>query len=634
MNSSEILGEGGPLAAVIDDYCPRKVQQQMAAAVERALGDKSVLAVEAGTGVGKTYAYLVPAIKSCQQGNKIIISTGTKALQEQLFNRDLPLLLDILPAGIDCALLKGRSNYLCKNRLQTASAPMFDKKQQADLALIRSWAKTTQTGDVAELSELEENAEILSAVTSDIDYCSSNENCTVDTCFAILARKHAQNADMVVINHHLFMADMALKEEGFGEILPSANAFIFDEAHQLAEVAGIYFGAKISSIQLGRLVKDMRKILAVGLLAEDKTHQLVDEFGRILEVYKRIISRYKLETTWQEIVKKQTVATAFNKLLATIQKLAVVLEKDKELDKAIASLHARCVKYNDVLQSFNELDSSFVYWLQIDEFGFVMQQTPVNVAKLFAAHMQKYLSAWVFASATLAISANFEHFINSLGLENATTLSLDSPFDYPNNSILYLPMNLPQPQEQDFLDKMFIAIQPVLAASKGRAFMLFTSYRALDYMAQKMQDETDYPLFVQKTAPRSRLLDDFRRSGNGVLLGTSSFWEGVDIKGDALSCVIIDKLPFAAPNDPVLKARVEELQKQGRNAFMEYQLPQAIIALKQGVGRLIRDGSDRGVVVVCDIRLKTKFYGRRFSNSLPPMKRSRTLSEVESFFTQ
>lgn len=631
MGASDLLGATGPLSHSIKGYAPRAPQQEMAKAVEKALLNYDVLVAEAGTGIGKTFAYLVPAIMS---GEKVIVSTGTRPLQDQLYHRDLPLLLKTLGVPLKRALLKGRSNYLCLHRMETADVHFRDEGQSRQLHQVKRWSKETQSGDMAELKELPENAVILPKVTSTADNCLGTECPRYKDCHVVKARKEAQEADLVVVNHHLFMADMALKEDGFGEVLPSANAFIFDEAHQLPEVASLFFGQSVSSRNLLDLVKDLRAIYKLEAPDADSLPQLIDAMEKSMREFRLALGRQEQRQAWEPMLQDKEVVKSFQGLCAALSTLHGELAEHAKEGAGLENCLNRVVEYEDKLNQFDQLDEEYIYWVETTRLGFVMNQTPLSVAKTFRGHMARYEAAWVFTSATLAVGESFQHFTMSLGLWEPKTIQLESPFDYPKNSIICLPENLPEPNTHGFDDAVIDAAIPILEASRGRAFMLFTSHRALRYAAERLEDEVDFPLFVQGASPRSQLLDDFRVSGNGVLLGTSSFWEGVDIKGEALSTVIIDKLPFAAPNDPVLQARMDAIKANGGNPFMDHSLPNAVIALKQGVGRLIRDVEDRGVVVICDVRLKTKFYGKRFTNSLPPMKRTRKLSDIQNFFAE
>lgn len=629
MGAADLLGAKGPLSHSIPGYAPRRPQQDMAAAVERALKKDEVLVAEAGTGIGKTFAYLIPAIMS---GEKVIVSTGTRPLQDQLYHRDLPLLLKTLGVPLKRALLKGRSNYLCLQRMETADVHFRDVPQTQQLEQVKQWAKSTRSGDMAELKALPENAIVLPKVTSNADNCLGQECPRFKDCHVVQARREAQEADLVVVNHHLFMADIALKSDGFGEVLPSANAFIFDEAHQLPEIASVFFGGSLSSRNVLDLVKDIRSVRILEVPQADNLVDLANELEKQTRDFRLALGVQEQRQAWTPLLRNAAIVKAFKGLSVVVAELRGELANWQDEGPGVENCMTRTVEYEEKLKQFEALDDEFVYWVETHRFGFVLNQTPLSVAKTFRGHMARYEAAWVFTSATLAVGDSFQHFTQALGLWEPKTIQLESPFDYPKNSIICLPENLPEPQAQGFGDAVVDAAIPILQASRGRAFMLFTSHRALRYAAERLGKETDFPLFVQGESPRSQLLDDFRVSGNGVLLGTSSFWEGVDIKGEALSCVIIDKLPFAAPNDPVLEARMDALKANGGNPFMDHSLPNAVIALKQGVGRLIRDVDDRGIVVICDIRLKTKFYGKRFTNSLPPMKRTRKLSDLQAFF--
>lgn len=599
-----------------------------------------MLVVEAGTGTGKTYAYLLPALLS---GHKVIVSTGTRPLQDQLYHRDLPLLLHHL--GIPCkrALLKGRSNYLCTNRLAQADVPFADKMQQQQLKRIQQWAKSTSTGDFAELADLPENAPIFAKVCGNVDFCVDNIACKAGKCFVQNARKRAQEADIVVVNHHLLLADMALKSRGKGELLPKAAAYICDEAHQLPAIASDFFGSTLSSSQL----LDFCKLATLNQkLLEEQARQAaqncINQIENAVRQLRLLFGSQERRELWQSAHNERALKT-MQGLMADLTALAECfapledLYKKEDADSPYASVPAiiaNCHDFAAALGGFLKADADIIYWLHIGRNHFSLQQTPLDVAKLFRASMQTLQGTWIFTSATLTVNGSFAHFIHDLGLMAPRTLLLESPFDYANNSMLMLPPDLPEPQSAGFYDALIQITVPLLKAAKGRAFLLFTSYKALNLVAEKIAKLIDMPLFIQGSAPRSQLLDDFRDSGNGVLLGTSSFWEGVDIKGRALSLVIIDKLPFAAPNDPVLAARLDAIQKKGGNPFMQMQIPNAVISLKQGVGRLIRDGNDKGVVVICDVRLKTKFYGKSFSNSLPPMRRTRNMARVMDFLSK
>jgi len=631
MNSiSELLGADGPLARHIPGFAPRSQQQAMAEAVAETLASHGRFIAEAGTGTGKTYAYLVPALLC---GRKVLVSTGTKNLQDQLFHRDLPTVRAALGVSTSIALLKGRANYLCPHRLQlTASDGRLPPAQQDQLARIRSWAGRSESGDIAEVEGVAEDAPIWPRVTSTSDNCLGGECPAFTDCFVVKARKAAQNAEVLVVNHHLFFADMALRDEGFGEVLPAFDAFIFDEAHQLPAVAGSFLGASLSSRQLLELSRD--SLLEVHAEAPDRREgeAACAALDKAVRDFRLSLGRFERRAPWQG---GQAAAPA--PLRQALAELEVYLDSVAECGKGLERCWRRSQELQAGLALFTEPpaegeDGGQIQWFETSQRGFVLHQTPLEIGDTFRAYVERHKSAWVFTSATLAVGSSFAHFAHSLGIEDAASAQWDSPFDYPHQTLMYLPPQMPQPNSPGHTEAVVQAALPVLAASRGRAFLLMTSHRALKAAAALLREYIAYPLLVQGDAPRGELLDRFRAAGNAVLVGTSSFWEGVDVRGEALSCVIIDKLPFASPDDPVLQARLAAMREQGRNPFMEHQLPQAVIALKQGVGRLIRDVDDRGVLMICDPRLTEKPYGRVFRASLPPMPVTRAVADVEAFF--
>ncbi len=618
------------MADKVDGFAPRRVQQEMSEAVAEALQDNGILLVEAGTGVGKTFAYLVPALLS---GRKIIISTGTRHLQDQLFHRDLPLVRRSLGISADIALLKGRRNYLCLYRLQNAAVSMSDRMQASQLQSIRSWSGITKQGDIAELADVPESAPVWAKATSTAENCLGTDCPEFNHCHLVRARRRAQEADIVVVNHHLFFADMALKEEGFGEVLPSADAFILDEAHQLPETASRFFGRTVSGRQFEEFAND--SIAAQLEEAPDRpglreiAQSLLQEVGR----YRLALGTAEVRMAWQTQVHNPALKSALAGLRDALDAMRDELAEVAGCGEALSRCAERCEALSACLSLFEQQESNdLILWYETMQNGFRMHATPPEVGEIFQEYMQAYQAAWVFTSATLSVAGRFDHFQRRMGLAESRGLQLDSPFDYRNNALLYLPKNMPEPKADHFLDRLIEVSLPVLEASRGRAFMLFTSYRALQYVADHIHSRLDYPLLVQGEAPRSQLLDRFRLSDGAVLLGTSSFWEGVDIKGEALSCVIIDKLPFAAPGDPVLQARLNRLRQQGGNPFFDLQLPQAVIALKQGVGRLIRGVEDRGVLMIADPRIRGRAYGKLFLDSLPAMPVVDDIEEVTRFF--
>ena len=612
-------------------FAPRQVQQELAEAVAQALEQKAILVAEAGTGTGKTFAYLVPAMLS---GQKVIISTGTKNLQDQLYKRDVPVVRDALAVPVSVALLKGRGNYLCVHRLALAEVGHYGSPEQADkIRRIRIWAGQTPNGDIAECSDISENDMVWAQVTSNSENCLGQECPSFEDCHLISARRAAQSADIVVVNHHLLLSDMALKEEGFGELLPAADAFIIDEAHQLADVASSFFGQAISGNQLLELARDVETEFRRDINEGDEVIRASELLQKQARDLRLALGQSQRRAAWTEVrhlPEVEALITAIEEQLEAMQRL---LHPLAERSKGLDSCERRC---SELLTRFvaltGDTPEDHIHWFETHKRSFSLYLTPLSIADYFQKQMQALSAAWVFTSATLAVGKSFAHFTDRLGLAEVTAAQWDSPFDYTNNALFYVPRGMPEPNATDYTQAVIMAALPVLAASQGRAFLLFTSYRALSEAAALLQDQVDYPLFIQGDAPRDILLQRFRDTPHAVLLGTSSFWEGVDVRGEALSCVIIDKLPFASPGDPVLKARIEAMRKLGINAFMEYQLPDAVIALKQGAGRLIRDVHDRGVLMICDPRLLNKPYGRLFLDSLPPMARTRDPQQVAEFF--
>ncbi len=624
----------GQLAAVIKDYQPREAQLEMAEAIQAAITDRQHLLAEAGTGTGKTFAYLVPAILS---GQKTIVSTGTKNLQDQLFNKDLPLIRKAMPTPFAAALLKGRGNYLCTYRLKNAMSSNlgFSKEDAADLAKINVWAKRTQTGDIADIADVSETSPVWYLATSTVENCLGQECPDYAECFLVKARKKAQEAEVLVVNHHLLCADWSIRDNGFGELLPKAEVVIIDEAHQLADTASNFLGINVGAKQLQDLAqdslieyfKDATDMPDLRTACEDLEHEVKDlrlAFGLELR-----------RGEWQELLSNPKVMAGLQAVKDQLKRLTMHLELASVKTKGLET----CFKRADEL--FRQLDiilednsGKWIRWFEVHRKTFTLSRTPLDIAGEFKLFMQQHQATWIFASATLSVAGRFDHFANNLGLGQVRSQSWGSPFDYAGQSLFYHPKGLPQPNDPNFIPLIMEFVLPVLKASRGRAFFLFTSHRALQQAETLLKDKLPYPLLVQGSRPKNQLLEQFKQAGNAVLLGTSSFWEGVDVRGEALSCVIIDKLPFSSPGDPVLKARLDAMTKQGKNPFMNYQIPAAVIALRQGVGRLIRDETDRGVLMVCDPRLLKRTYGQMFLDSVPPMRRTRDIADVQAFFGQ
>ncbi len=625
------LDADGALASRIEGYVQRPAQQRLAEAIASAIEAHGELIAEAGTGTGKTYAYLVPALLS---GRRTIISTGTKALQDQLYHRDLPRVRDALGARLKTALLKGRSNYLCWYRLERArSDGLFASRELvSQLAQLHAWAGSSTSGDLAQAEFLADDSPLWPQVTSTAENCLGVECPFYHDCFVVKARQRAQEADLVVVNHHLLFADQALKREGFGEILPGAQTFVLDEAHQVPELAAQFFGSMLSARQLQDLARDaLAECVEVsGALAE-----LQEPVGALEQALREL--RLALDP-----LPPRGALTAFAQHPSIGDAVATLRAALAALDGVLAALAERSVglkncsdRATDLMARsegvFEPRDDGEVRWYETTARGFQLHRTPLDVSETLREFRAAAGAAWIHTSATLAVDAGFDHFARQMGLDAPDTVLEPSPFDYHNQALLYLPCDLPEPNSPAHVEAVVETVLPLLDASDGRAFLLFTSHRALRRAAQLLADRREFPLFVQGSAPRHLLLEGFRASGNGVLLGAASFWEGVDVAGDALQLVVIDKLPFAAPDDPVLEARLGAIRRSGGNPFRDWQLPNAVIALKQGAGRLIRTHTDRGVLVLCDPRLVSRSYGPVFLASLPPFARTRERERVLGF---
>lgn len=619
---SELLGENGPMVECIASFSPRPSQQQMASAVAEALKSREVLVCEAGTGTGKTFAYLVPALASDQ---KIIISTGTKNLQDQLFLRDLPVVVKAMDANRHCAMLKGRSNYICPYRLEQAQsgAGYFSPQQMDQLQRIRTWYSQSPDGDISGMREIAEDSPIWFQVTSTADNCLGQDCPDIACCPVVKARRLAQEADVVVINHYLLFSDMMLRDQGFGELLPGADALILDEAHQIPAIASDFFGQSLSSRQFMELINDSLADYQRDAADLPAFPDALTRLGRSVSELRQAMGRSQQRMPWYPLSNKTPVNESLTRLHEELVYVQHLLESLASRSKGLDGCWRRSTAVLEKLALFFGAENEqHICWCETSRHGFVLHETPIEIAEPFSKSMQAYDAAWIFTSATLSVGKGFEHFTARLGLQGVRTASWDSPFDFQRNACLYLPENMPQPASPGYVSAVIEASVPVIQACHGRTFILFTSYRSLHEAARQLRVlQLPYPLLVQGDAPRNELLLQFRSYGNAVLLGTGSFWEGVDVRGEALSCVIIDKLPFATPGDPVLQARAELMIKKGGNPFRDYQLPNAVIALKQGVGRLIRDHNDRGVMVLCDPRLTSKPYGRVFLQNLPAMNR-------------
>lgn len=638
-----IFSADGQLATAIPGYRERPQQQEMALHIAEAIKNNSIFVAEAGTGTGKTFAYLVPALLS---GGKVIVSTGTKTLQDQLFQRDLPMVRNALKSSTSIALLKGRANYVCPYHLERslAEGKLQSRTEAGHLRSIAKFAKATRSGDKSELSSVPEDSGAWVLATSTRDNCLGQECPNVKECFVLNARREALAADVVVVNHHLFFADVMLRDEGLGELLPACNAVIFDEAHQLPETASLFFGEGVGTAQLIELARDSRN----EGLAVAKDYAPLQDAARILDKAVRDLRLAVRGDSARLPFSQVEHDDDFQRSLVTVEAALVDLGRHLESQAARGEGLQNCSRRSQELaiklkhwragdKPATEDSEAYVRWVETFTHSLSLNMTPLSVADIFKRQLEGHPRAWIFTSATLAVGPDFNHYCSALGLDEAKTGLWGSPFDYANNALLYAPPGMPEPNTPEYNDAVVDAAWPAIRASSGRAFVLCTSLRAMRYihaaLAERISaDSLDMPLLLQGDGSRTELLRRFRQLGNAVLVASQSFWEGVDVRGEALSLVVIDKLPFAPPDDPVLAARIEHMRRAGKNPFFDYQLPRAVINMKQGAGRLIRDETDRGVLMICDPRLIGKTYGRRVWQSLPPMRRTRDIAEVEKFF--
>ncbi len=633
----EIFSPDGPLAQAISGYRVRDQQLDMAERIAAAIDSCSVFIAEAGTGTGKTFAYLVPALKS---GGKVIVSTGTKTLQDQLFNKDLPMVRDALKAPVKIALLKGRANYVCPYHLERALADgrFLTREDAADARRIAVFAKVTKSGDKAECLEVSENSPVWNHATSTRENCLGQDCPDYKDCFVMQARREAMAADLVVVNHHLFFADVMLRDEGMAELLPACNTVIFDEAHQLPEVATLFFGDTVSTAQILDLARDAR---SEGLTNARDCLDLQTGSKALEKVAKDLRLAVGIDAgrfSYGQLLEKPEFAPALKVLEEEVAKFAAILETQAERAEGLEKCWQRALELVQRLGQWQKpSNDGYVRWAEAFTQSLQLNLTPLDVAAIFKKQMGGHPRAWIFTSATLAVQGKFNHYCAELGLGEPESACWESPFDYGKQAVLYAPLGMPEPNSYGYTDAVVDAAFPAVVAAGGGAFFLCTSLRAMrrthELLKARLEDEGhDMPLLLQGEGSKNDLLQRFRHLGNAILVGSQSFWEGVDVRGEALSLVVIDKIPFAPPDDPVLSARIEQMRQQGRNAFIEYQLPRAVINVKQGAGRLIRDETDRGVLMICDPRLLSKPYGRRVWQSLPPMKRTKELSEVLNFF--
>ncbi|ELA7920754.1 ATP-dependent DNA helicase [Vibrio alginolyticus] len=630
---AKTFSSDGALGKAIPGFQARQPQIDMAEAVSSAIKDQTQLVVEAGTGTGKTFAYLVPALLS---GKKVIISTGSKNLQEQLYHRDLPLMVNALGFYGQVALLKGRSNYLCLDRLSRQMVESHTNESDptllTQLVKVRAWSSETKTGDLGDCDDLPEDSMIIPTITSTNDNCLGKECPSYTDCFVLKARKRAMDSDIVVVNHHLFLADLAIKETGFGELIPEADVFIFDEAHQLPDIASEYFGQSVSSRQIHDLAKDIE--IAYRTEAKDmrQLQKVGDKLMQSAMDMRIVLGEPGFRGNWREALQsgsiKRELLRLTDSLELAIDVLKIALGRSQLLDTAFE--RANLIKGR--IDRVCDVDiTGYSYWYDTSPRHFALHITPLSVADKFHEQIEIKQGAWIFTSATLAVSGDFKHFTDRLGLKPTKQFSLPSPFDYQKQARLCVPRYLPEPNSNGLADKLVRMLAPVIEENDGRCFFLCTSHSMMRELGEKFREVLELPVLMQGEMSKQKTLAEFMELGNALLVATGAFWEGIDVRGDALSCVIIDKLPFTAPDDPLLKARIEDCRLRGGEPFAEVQIPDAVITLKQGVGRLIRDQKDHGALIICDNRLVTRDYGGIFLGSLPPIPRTRDLDGIKAF---
>ena len=626
-----VLGANGIIGEQIADFSARESQLCMARLISECIEQQQSHIIEASTGIGKSFAYLVPVFLS---DKKVVISTGTKNLQDQLYFKDIPLIRKTIVNARKTALLKGRSNYCCPHRIKLHKhQKQFQKREMASLfAALSEWSLETVTGDISEFSAIPENDWLWFYATSNADNCLGSDCPEFDNCFVSRARKKAMDADVVVINHHLYFSDLTLKQEGFGEILPEAEVLIFDEAHQLPDVASHFYGDQLSMRQLEYLCRDMIDA-ELSEAADSKQLQIpTDKLIKSAADFRLVLGQFPQKSDWSRIQFAPQIKQAIEALQASIIDLLETLEPLISRGKDLASCYRRLETMQNSLQQFLQPDEFQVNWYEWNDRSFRLMLSPLEVGDQFRKQLQQSsFESVFFTSATLSSQQSFKYYSDRMGLAGIDESSFESPFDYPTQAMLYVPDDLPDPSDRDYAKLFGQRCCELIKATDGYCFILFTSYRMLSWTAEYLRSKIDNPLFIQGDYQRSELLHQYMKSSRGILLGTSSFWEGIDVKGDQLRCVIIDKLPFKSPQDPVYKRRLQLVNSQGGNAFMDVQIPEATISLRQGVGRLIRDVNDRGIVVLCDNRLNSKSYGKAMVNSLPAMQFSADIEAVKGF---
>ncbi|MDG2963329.1 ATP-dependent DNA helicase [Exercitatus varius] len=630
----QVFSDNGELSRYIKGFRPRREQLEMATAVGNAIESKGALVVEAGTGTGKTFAYLAPALLAKK---KTIISTGSKNLQDQLFNRDLPAIKTALGYSGKIALLKGRANYLCLERLDQviAQGVLGDKSVLADLSKVRAWNNSTQTGDLSECTTLPEDSPIFPQLTSTTESCLGSDCPNYNDCYVALARKRALAADLVVVNHHLFCADMAVKESGFGELIPHAEVIIFDEAHQLPDIASQYFGQSLTSRQLFDICKDIQIVYRTEVKDMQQLGVAAEHLMKIVQDFRLLLGEGNQRGNLRELFSQSAVKKGFEFLTEKLDFTAEVIKLALGRSQTLDSIYERIAAVKLQLHRLSDLSvTGYCYWYETFNRQFGLHITPLTVSDKFGEKISERDRTWIFTSATLEVGGTFDHFCRRLGIRQAEQKVLQSPFNYPEQALLCVPRYLPSSNQEHTLVQLGEMLLPVIETNKGRCFVLCTSYFMMRGLAEYFREHSRLSVLLQGETSKGKLLEQFVQEEHSVLVATSSFWEGVDVRGDALSLVIIDKLPFTSPDEPLLKARIEDCKLQGGEPFSDIQIPEAVIALKQGVGRLIRDVTDKGAVIICDSRLVNRNYGETFLKSLPNAKRTRDLKKVIEFLQQ
>ncbi|MGI8962850.1 MAG: ATP-dependent DNA helicase [Bryobacteraceae bacterium] len=626
------FARNGILSRAHPNYDYRQSQLDMAQAVESAIAERRHLIVEAGTGTGKTLAYLVPSILS---GKRVVISTGTKNLQEQLYFKDLPFLQSLFDQPLSVCYMKGRSNYVCRQKVYDAERdPVLSGLDKiGDFRLIQDWERITEMGDRSELRELPEKSSAWMKLDARSDLCAGQKCKQFDRCFITEMHRRALQSDIIIVNHHLFFADLAVRDQAFGGILPEYSAVIFDEAHEIEDVAGQYFGMSVSNTQIQELIKDTAAISRARLFATPELDRSLIHLSDRTEDFFGLFPQEGRQAFRDHNSFLEQHEDAYHELLLALDGLCMRLELTERVLEDILPLIRRGRLIQDALRFWMECaDKTYVYWTERRGRSLYLQATPIDVSRALAARLMDRADSVILTSATLAVAGSFDYAQSRLGLANARTLQLDSQYDYAKQVLLYVPPYLPDPRQPEFTQSAAQEIEQILKASRGRAFVLFTSYQQMRQIYQLLKPRLEHTLLLQGDAPRTVLLKLFRETPGAVLFGTSSFWQGVDVQGDQLSCVIIDRLPFAVPSDPVIAARIDAVRENGGNAFYEYQIPQAALALKQGFGRLIRGTGDRGVLALLDNRITKLPYGRVFFDSLPAYRFTTRFEDLREFF--